>query len=549
MSYLDIVNELQNAFPKPVSDRMHDSYFVFSFMRALDQLDAMKSVKPLLGQPVELDYDRARQRRIEVAPHTVEEVSQELVGYLSGMFIWGHPRSQINVVPSPTIPSVIGGLLPSIYNPNLCSDESARGVVMAELEATAMTADLLGYDPEQAGGFFTFGGTGTSLYGAKIGLEKCSPGTMTHGVREPAHLVCSTQAHYACQTVAGWLGLGHDHVVQVPTDPENAIRPCLLETHCRDLLKSGEKIAAIVATMGTTDAFGLDDLQAVYEIREQLVDDFDLDYRPHIHADAVIGWAWSVFNDYKFETNPLEFPRRTIRSLAGTRRRIRHLQLADSIGIDFHKTGFTPYISSLFLCKDAADLRLITRDEKTTPYLFQSGHYHPGKYTLETTRSGSGPMAALANLRLFGKDGMRALLGHLVTMAESLREHLESHPAIHVLNGENFGPVTLFRVYPDDVDTFSVPDREQSDVRYRDQLLKYNAYNRRVFELIQAEALQGRGVVLSLTDCYRETEYGEPIVALKSYIMSPFSTEWYAGQVLESVLRARELVAGEFLKE
>ena len=189
MSYLDIVNELQNAFPKPVSDRMHDSYFVFSFMRALDQLDAMKSVKPLLGQPVELDYDRARQRRIEVAPHTVEEVSQELVGYLSGMFIWGHPRSQINVVPSPTIPSVIGGLLPSIYNPNLCSDESARGVVMAELEATAMTADLLGYDPEQAGGFFTFGGTGTSLYGAKIGLEKCSPGTMTHGVREPAHPV------------------------------------------------------------------------------------------------------------------------------------------------------------------------------------------------------------------------------------------------------------------------------------------------------------------------------------------------------------------------
>ena len=55
--------------------------------------------------------------------------------------------------------------------------------------------------------------------------------------------------------------------------------------------------------------------------------------------------------------------------------------------------------------------------------------------------------------------------------------------------------------------------------------------------------LQGRGVVLSLTDCYRETGYGEPVVALKSYIMSPFSDEKYVDAVLESVCRAREKVS------
>ncbi|MCH9018085.1 MAG: hypothetical protein IIB89_10035, partial [Chloroflexi bacterium] len=120
-------------------------------------------------------------------------------------------------------------------------------------------------------------------------------------------------------------------------------------------LKNGRKIACIVATMGTTDAFGLDDLQAIHEIRDNLVDEFQLDYRPQIHADAVIGWAWSVFNDYDFEENPLGFQHRTVRALAGTTRRIQHLGLADSIGIDFHKTGFTPYISSLFLTRDVAD--------------------------------------------------------------------------------------------------------------------------------------------------------------------------------------------------
>ena len=102
-------------------------------------------------------------------------MTAELVRYLSGMFIWGHPRAQINVVPSPTIPSLIGGLLPSIYNPNLVSDESSRQVALAEVEAVAMTAALVGYDPEQAAGVFTFGGTGTMLYGVKIGLEKACP--------------------------------------------------------------------------------------------------------------------------------------------------------------------------------------------------------------------------------------------------------------------------------------------------------------------------------------------------------------------------------------
>jgi len=87
---------------------------------------------------------------------------------------------------------------------------------VAEVEAVAVTADLVGYDAETAGGVFTFGGTGTLLYAAKIGLEKAFPGTRKKGVSEPAAIVCSDQAHYACLTVANWLGLGEENVVRVP---------------------------------------------------------------------------------------------------------------------------------------------------------------------------------------------------------------------------------------------------------------------------------------------------------------------------------------------
>jgi glutamate/tyrosine decarboxylase-like PLP-dependent enzyme len=543
--YLTILHELRQAFPQPVSDRVHDAYFVFSFLRALDQVDAMKSVSPVLGEPQKLDYPAARERRVANEPLPLEQVTKELVDHLSGMFIWGHPRSQINVVPSPTIPSVIGGMLPSIYNPNLVSDESARKVALAEVEVASMAAALVGYDPLTSGGAFTFGGTGTTLYGAKIGLEKAFPGTMQKGLSAPAYLIGSEQAHYAGKTVAGWLGLGFDRFLEVPSDTNNAIRPCLLETHLRDLFKQGERVAAIIATMGTTDAFGVDDLQEIHAIRDRLVDEFSLDYTPHIHADAVIGWAWSVFNDYDFAGNPLGFRGRTVRALAATHRRMQHLGLADSVGIDIHKTGFTPYVSSLVLTKQRTDFGLLARRRESMPYLFKSGEYHPGEYTLETTRSGSGPMAALANLLLFGKNGLRSLLGHLVSMAEVLREQLEAHAATHVLNGGNHGPVTLFRVYPDGIDTLSVPEQERTNPAFREKLLAHNQYNRRIFDLIQEEALQGRGVVISLTDNYRDTEYGEPIVALKSYIMSPFSDEKYVNDVLESIWRARKIIATE----
>ena len=75
-----------------------------------------------------------------------------------------------------------------------------------------------------------------------------------------------------------------------------------------------------------------------------------------MHADAVIGWAWSVFNDYDFKENSLGFRPRAVRALAAAGRLISRLHRADSVGIDFHKTGFAPYVSSLFLARERDDL-------------------------------------------------------------------------------------------------------------------------------------------------------------------------------------------------
>ena len=537
--YHELLDSLRQAFPQPVSNPVHDGYVVFSILRALDQVDALKSQKPILGESVEPDYERARQLRIEEGGRTLEAVIPKLVRTLQGMFIWGHPRSQINVVPNPTIASIVGYLLPLIYNPNLVSEESSRLFAEAEVRVAAMIADLVGYDAEQARGMFTFGGTGTLLYGVKVGLEKACPGSGQCGLRDDAIILASQQSHYCCRTVASWLGIGQDNVISVPTHVDNSINLEAFEAALRDAIMAGRKVAAIVATMGSTDAFGIDDLQALAAVRDRLVVEFKLPYRPHLHADAVIGWAWCVFNDYSFLTNALGFRGRTVRALAAAHHRMQHLGLADSVGVDFHKTGYVPYVSSLVLFKNGEDLSLIARQRESMPYLFQSGDHHPGMVTLETSRSAGGVMAALANLLLLGKEGYRALLGHAVEMAEVLREAIESHPNLTVLNGDNVGPVTLFRAYPDQVNTFTIKERERTDPKMRDEVRAYNEYNRRIFERVQSEALLGEGVVLSLTDCYRQTDYGEPIVALKSYVLSPFTDESRMESIIHHVLEAR----------
>jgi glutamate/tyrosine decarboxylase-like PLP-dependent enzyme len=541
--YRELLHQLRDAFPAPTSDPLHDGYMVISLLRALDKVDALKSQAPILGSPRELDFDAASQAKLPAHSRPLEQVVPELVRALEGMLIWAHPRSQVNVIAHPSIASIVGTLLPSMYNPNLCSEESGRGFSEAEVQAASMAANLIGYDPQQSGGVFTFGGTGTLLYGVKIGLEKALAGTFHAGLREPAVIVCSDRSHYACQSVAAWLGLGLDAVVKVRTSDDNAIDVKALQATLDELVSEKRRIAAIVATLGTTDAFGLDDLAAMHALRDWLVTEHKLDYTPHLHADAVIGWAWSVFRDYSFAANPLGFRGRTVRALAEATNAVQHLPLADSAGIDFHKTGFAPYVSSLFLLRNRAEFQLLARQRDTMPYIYHTGDYHPGMFTLETSRSACGVMSALASMLLLGQEGMQALIGHSVDMAEQLRELIVARPELTVLNEENVGPVTLFRAYPAGVNTFQVKDREWNDSSYRDTLRQHNELNRRIYQHVQQEALAGRGVALGFTDMYATSRDGEPINALKSYVLSPFVDAAQMDAVVQHVLAARDAVA------
>src|ERR1700736_2079720 len=76
--YRDLLDSLRQAFPQPVSNPVHDAYFVFSILRALDQVDALKSQAPILGTPCQPDYEAARRSRVEQHGKPLEQVIPEL---------------------------------------------------------------------------------------------------------------------------------------------------------------------------------------------------------------------------------------------------------------------------------------------------------------------------------------------------------------------------------------------------------------------------------------------------------------------------------------
>ncbi|MCK4694908.1 MAG: anti-sigma factor antagonist, partial [Candidatus Cloacimonetes bacterium] len=539
-SYSELLTQVLNSFPTPISDPIKDAYFVQSISKGLNCLDKLKSKRPYLGERVVLDYDKARKQTVPEKMSTLEQTIEEVSDYMQGIVIWGHPHLQENVIPPSTIASIVGQLFASIYNPNIIWDEYSHKVSQAEVEVISMCADLIGYDQQKSSGVFTFGGTGTVLYGTKMGIEKASKDTFRKGIHEKMKIVASEASHYAKMSVSGWLGLGTDCIVSVPTDGDNSMDLENLESCLRKLLKQKEKIACIIATMGTTDAFGIDNLEYIIRLRDKLVDEYELSYQPHVHADAVIGWAWSFFNDYDFENNPLEFSERTLRSLWDTCVNVRTLSLADSLGIDFHKTGYGPYVSSLFLCKDKEDLNLITRDKKAMPYLFQFGNYHPGIFTLETSRSGGAVLSALANFLLLGKEGYRTILGQTVSMAEYLRSKLEEVPYACPINTYNYGQVVLFRIYPDEYNASQTYMEEINNPDKAKQLEIHNQYNRKIFDVLHKQMESGEGIALSLTDCYRHTSYGKPILAIKSFVMSPFTNEKAMNFLMKCIEKARK---------
>ncbi|WP_125152046.1 pyridoxal phosphate-dependent decarboxylase family protein [Clostridium rectalis] len=547
--------KVQPAFLAPWEEEAKEEEFKNVVKETLRNINTLKGSKEdkkcFLGEPtccISNEKDINEVKKMAEMPEkstSVKEVMKEVVHYFNGMFNWVHPKTMFNVAPPAAIPSVMGNLMGSMFNPNLVEQEYSGNIAALEIESAAMISKLIGYDPIKATGHFTFGGTGAYLFAAKLAITKClGKESRYFGIRKDAQILVSKVGHYAVKNCSDWTGLGMNNIRSIDLLEDSSMNLNHLEQVMEECYREGKPIAMIVATMGTTDAFGVDDINGIVKICDRFVKKHKLNKKPFIYADAVIGWAWSVFNSYDFRENPMEFSKDTLNAIKECKEKIKYLKLADAVGIDFHKTGFTSYNCSMVCIKNNSDLELLCRDKDQMAYLYQFSAYTPGEYTLECSRAGNYALAAWCNLKYFGLEGYRVLLGNLIESEKALRKVIENEPSMVCVNEKDHGSVTLFRVYPKEIrnrldcDNFANVQykREIGEEKFKEELRKNNEYQFKLAQEIQRMLFEENGPALSFTSSFKLTSYGEPIAAIKAYPMSPYMA-CYEEELKEDIIK------------
>lgn len=549
--------DMASEFPSPFRGAKKDALAlqIEKFVERIDLLRSEKDGPAYLGDKPALSYSYPDVKNVEINQEMgdLDTVIDDVVELFQGAPNFGSPLAMFNVAPQPNTAAIIASMLSQVLPTNILEGETSWNVAKAELETAGMLANLFGWKALKAGAIYTYGGAGCFTYGVKYGLTRVLPNVRKTGVRTDAKVICSQQAHYVQQTATDWLGIGMDNIVHVRVDEGNRMDVDHLEEILKDFTAKKIPVATVVCTMGTTDANAFDPIGEVRKLLDRYPNPAGFG-KAILYADAVCGWSWIYFKDYDFAKNPLQFSDRILPVLKQNGQAMKELSHADAVGVDFHKLGWAPYVSSCFMYKDADEFESIHR-RGGDAYLQVRTPYNPMYYSLEVSRTPSGSLAGWATLKYFGKEGMQAILGGILEAKYYLYDLLAARSDMVCVNHDDTGVVTLYRVYPKGTDAKAQYKKELTDAGSRADLIKNNklteAVGNKLFDWFRAgKKIEGKFTpYMSFSTGFRNADFNRDgtdaeavVYALKSYPMNFSVTPEIMHWVLHCVEAARDEV-------
>ncbi|KAI9464909.1 pyridoxal phosphate-dependent transferase [Lactarius psammicola] len=287
------------------------------------------------------------------------------------------------------------------------------------------------------------------------------------GIEQPPQYLCPKTTHYSWPKGAAITGIGSTNMIRVPVDEQARIDCQALDILLAECVKQRQAVYAIVVIMGTTEHGSVDPLSKILALRRK--------YQQHglsflIHADA----AWGGYFTSMLVPNPgltgsesrLDDP--TLFVNAHTLNELRHLRHADSVTLDPHKSGYTPYPAGALCYQDGRLRYMVTWNSPVIG--FEDESLKMGVYGIEGSKPGAAPVSAWLGHEVIGlhSGGFGYLLGQSVFASTKMYGHWATmsldHPNLLVVP---------FRMLPSEMG----PDASAEDVdeerRYiRDVLLR-----------------------------------------------------------------------------
>lgn len=476
------------------------------------------------------------------------QISKEITKDLYiGVPRWTSPQLAYNVGTSVNQAAAAAyalALQQNVYNIN---DGLAGNTLVAEESVAGILSRLAKIEGESHG-IFTFGGTATNLYGMKIGIKKAKPNSSRLGVGNAMKIFVTEDAHFSHTTCAEWLGIGSDNIITMKTDENGFTDLENMKRQLTDALDAGFLIGGIFINGGTTYDHIIDDIQGVVEVRNQLVSEYKLDYKPHIHVDSVIGWIWLFFADYDWLKNPLGMTPEALTRIQNQYEKIKHIKLADSWGVDFHKSiGGCPIDCSIVIINKLEDAMLLSRKSNGTSTHQLAAEYSlksPVEYTLETSRASGAPLAALTALWTSGAEGYQKSLINLVEQAIFIRTQLSTHANIQVSNLYGSGFASIIRVLPADLHSTTYKDEYADNTK--SGLLKsdrISQYTKSYFDWDYKNRVKKakNGPEFSFSSKYTTLPNTAEMGVIKLYPVSPLFNKEYAEEMIDTITKGISL--------
>jgi len=490
-------------------------------------------------------HEYLKKRTLNSKSLSVDAVFKDISFLFQNLPNWGNPGTMLNVIPPVNIASLVASFYAGLYNPNFSQDRYSGLLLTSELEVVKYISDLVGWDWEKSHGIFTFGGKGTNLYATKVALNRAYPIGKKQGNANAKFFIISSKKGHPCHIeAADWLGIGSENCFQVDCDKNGQI---ILEDAEKIICKNIEKGKIFLGfdlTGGSTVEFEIDPIKKISFLRNKIKNKYNLKYSPFIHVDCVIAWMWLFFKYYNFEKNHLNIDNDILNKIFAMTNKISDLRYADSFGVDFHKTGFCPNISSLFIVKNREDIYNLGDNKKTIQIKeLKFGNFSPFESSLELSRSCIGAVSALTSLKTLGIQGFQKIIIQLLSTSEFFRKELGKINFIEVLNGYSGGFATLLILKPKNFENNTIEEILKLPKEKTDLIKEYNLnYALYVHEKNKTQQIS---FTLTASDAFNVVGTNVCLGTQKAYPMSVFTTK----KDIKAIIKEMISVKKDFDKE
>ncbi|KPA16883.1 aminotransferase class III [Candidatus Magnetomorum sp. HK-1] len=259
-------------------------------------------------------------------PELINEIGPKIVKHLINV---NHPLCIAHLHCPPLISSIAAEIIISATNQSMDSWDQSGAATLIEQQMLDWLCQRYGFS-KNADGIFTSGGTQSNFMGLLLARDYAAFHNYDwlisdHGLPSQANkfcILCSEDCHFSIHQSAHLLGFGKRAVF--PIAANDRLSPMIVKKKFYELKNDGMIPIALVSTAGTTDTGSFAPIEELAVCSKEL--------NLWFHVDAAFGGG-VIFSDQH-------------------RNKLKGVEQADSISIDFHKLFYQSISCGVFLLKN-----------------------------------------------------------------------------------------------------------------------------------------------------------------------------------------------------